>query len=202
MLTLYASPTSPFVRKVRIAASILGLENRLNVVACDTANPNATFTKANPLGKIPALVLENGEGLYDSRVIVEYLDDLTGGHRLIPTGQQRFTVLREQALADGIMDAAILVVYEKRFRAEENYDQDWVARQHEKIARGLAYAEENLCAKLPEQIHIGHISLACTLGFLDLRFDGKWRQTHSNLVAWLEQFSARVPSYNATSATA
>lgn len=198
MLTLYASPTSPFVRKVRIAASVLGLEDRLNVVACDTAIPDDTFKKANPLGKIPALVLENGEGLYDSRVIVEYLDDLAGGNHLIPTGKPRFAVLREQALADGIMDAAILIVYEKRFRAEENYDKGWVARQQEKIERALAYADENLCGSLPEQIHIGHISLACTLGFLDLRFGGEWRHTYPNLVAWLDQFDARVPAYRAT----
>jgi glutathione S-transferase len=201
MLTLYASPASPFVRKVRIAASLLGLDKRLNVIACDTVNPDDAFKKANPLGKIPTLILEDGEALYDSRVIVEYLDELAEENRLTPTGKERFTVLRKQALTDGIMDAAILIVYERRFRAEENYDKGWVARQHEKIERSLAYAEANLCEELPEQINIGHVSLACALGFLDLRFDGKWRQTYPKLVAWLDQFSARVPSYKATAAT-
>lgn len=200
MLTLYASPTSPFVRKVRIAAAVLGLDNRIDVVSTDTGNPDDDFKRANPLGKIPTLKLENGETLFDSRVIVEYLNHIANGNTIIPEGGERFTALREQALGDGLMDAAVLVVYEKRFRAAENYDTGWVSRQHDKIGRALAYAEAEL-SQPSENIHIGHITLACALGFLDLRFDAAWRTDHPKLVAWLADFAARVPSYAATAAT-
>src|SRR6476661_3949457 len=119
MLILRSSPASPFGRKVKIAAAILGLADKVKVVEADTLDPNDTLRRQNPLGKIPTLVLENGETLYDSRVIVEYLDHLAGGHRLIPDGPARFEALRVQALADGIMDAALLQVYEGRWRSEE-----------------------------------------------------------------------------------
>src|ERR671921_770768 len=92
-LVLRSSPASPFGRKVKIAASLLGLKDRIEIVEADTMNPQDTLRQQNPLGKIPALVLENGEVLYDSRVIVEYLDHLAGGGRIIPNGMERFTVL-------------------------------------------------------------------------------------------------------------
>src|ERR687893_646949 len=107
MLVLRSSPPSPFGRKVKIAAALLGLSDRVTVERADTTDPNDSLRGQNPLGKIPTLVLENGETLYDSRVIVEYLDHLAGGGRLIPTDSTRFDALRQQALADGLMDAAI-----------------------------------------------------------------------------------------------
>jgi glutathione S-transferase len=112
MLVLRSSPASPFGRKVKLSASILGLSDRIQIVDADTLNPEDSIRQQNPLGKIPALLLENGDVLYDSRVIVDYLDHLAGGAGIIPNGPERFTALRDQALADGIMDAALLQVYE------------------------------------------------------------------------------------------
>src|SRR5215216_45359 len=102
MLTLRSSPASPFGRKVKISADLLGLADRIQVTEADTLDPNDVLRQQNPLGKIPVLLLEDGTALYDSRVIVEYLDELAGGGRIIPPGTARFMALREQALADGI----------------------------------------------------------------------------------------------------
>src|SRR5262245_66315707 len=120
MLTLRSSPASPFVRKVAIAASVLGLDREIAVELADTVDPKDTVRQQNPLGKIPALVLEDGTVLFDSRVILEYLDHRVGGGRIIPTDvDARLAALRLQALADGIMDASVLLVYEGRWRAQE-----------------------------------------------------------------------------------
>jgi len=200
MLVLRSSPASPFGRKVKISAYLLGLMDRIQVVDADTLNPEDSLRQQNPLGKIPALVLENGEALYDSRVIVEYLDYLAGGGRILPTGWDRFVALREQALADGIMDAALLQVYEGRFRAEDKHEPKWVEHQQGKVARGLDFAEAQLSTPA-SSLHIGHIALACALGYLDLRFGGRWRESHPKLVAWLADFEARVPAFAKTKVT-
>ena len=197
MLVLRSSPPSPFDRKVKIAAALLGLSDRITVETADTRNPNDTLRAQNPLGKIPALVLENGEVLYDSRVIVEYLDALAGGGRLIPAGWSRFEALRQQALADGLLDAALLQVYEGRWRTEERREPKWLDHQREKVERALQAAEATLSMP-PRAFHIGHVALACALGYLDMRFEGRWRQGHPKLVAWLDDFSGRVPAFEAT----
>ncbi|HEX2553650.1 MAG TPA: glutathione S-transferase family protein [Microvirga sp.] len=197
MLTLRSSPASPFGRKVKISAALLGLKDRITITDADTLDPSDSIRTQNPLGKIPTLVLENGETLYDSRVIVEYLDHLAGGGGVIPAGEARFKALREQALADGIMDAALLQVYEGRFRPAERHEPKWVEHQAGKVKRGLDYAEAHLSA--PGQApHIGQIALACTLGYLDLRFAGAWRKDYPKLVAWLDAFAAAVPAFEAT----
>ncbi|MCG7391873.1 glutathione S-transferase family protein [Microvirga sp. ACRRW] len=201
MLVLRSSPASPFGRKVKIAASLLGLSERIQIVDAETLNPEDSLRQQNPLGKIPALILENGEVLYDSRVIVEYLDFLAGGNRIYPAGEARFTALRDLALADGIADAALLQVYEGRFRAQEKHEPKWVDHQAGKVERGLAFAEAHLSTPAIA-LHIGHIALACALGYLDLRFAGRWRETHPKLVAWLADFEARVPAYGKTRVTA
>lgn len=201
MLTLRSSPASPFGRKVKISAALLGLTDRIQVVDADTMNPEDTLRQQNPLGKIPALILENGEALYDSRVIVEYLDHLAGGGRILPTGWDRFVALREQALADGIMDAALLQVYEGRWRAEDRRESKWTEHQADKVRRGLDYAEAHLSTP-NANLHIGHIALACALGYLDLRFAGRWREAYPKLVAWLNDFEARVPAFAKTKVTA
>lgn len=197
MLVLRSSPASPFGRKIKIAASLLGLSDRIQIVEADTMNPEDNLRQQNPLGKIPALVLENGEALYDSRVILEYLDVLAGGERIIPAGEARFIALREQALADGIMDAALLQIYEGRFRSEDKREPKWVNHQAGKVERGLAYAEAHLSTPAAS-LHIGHIALACALGYLDLRFAGRWREGHPKLVTWLADFEARVPAFAKT----
>jgi glutathione S-transferase len=197
MMKLRSSPASPFVRKVRIAAALLGLADEIELEDADTINPPASLLAQNPLGKIPALVLEDGETLYDSRVIVEYLDFRAGGGKLIPPpGPERFKVLTRLALADGVTDAALLLVYEKRWREPAEYGERWKAHQAAKVARGLKVLEN---APPPEgALDIAAIALACTLGYLDLRFEGLWRAEYPRLVAWLEAFAAATPAFEAT----
>src|SRR5262249_49750710 len=142
MLTLRHSPLSPFVRKIRIAAAVLGLEREIAVEPADTMNPSDSVRQQNPLGKIPTLLLEDGTVLFDSRVILEYLDHRAGGGRIIPTdAAARFAALRLQALADGIMDASVLLVYEGRWRPAERHEPKWIELQSGKVARALAALE-------------------------------------------------------------
>ncbi|WP_336813736.1 glutathione S-transferase [Bosea sp. MMO-172] len=196
MLVLRSSPASPFGRKVKMAALEFGLMDKIEIVAADTTDPAEVLRQQNPLGKIPTLVLEDGTTLFDSRVILDYLDHLSGG-KLIPGGEARFVQLRLQALADGICDAALLKVYEGRFRPEEARNANWVAHQDGKVVRGLA-ALEAAPPTFPDRPRVGEIALACALGYLDLRFEGKWRADHPKLVAWLDDFAARVPAFETT----
>lgn len=198
MLTLRFSPSSPFVRKIRIAASVLGLEKDIKAEPAETTSPSDTVRQQNPLGKIPTLVLEDGSTLFDSRVILEYLDHRAGGGRIIPKdATARFAALRLQALADGILDASILQVYEGRFRPAERHEPKWVEHQAGKIARGLA-ALEAAPPGLGSPPDVGQITVACALGYRDFRFGEGWRKDHPRLVAWLDGFAAKVPAYAAT----
>jgi glutathione S-transferase len=198
MLTLRSSPSSPFVRKIRIAASMLGLDREIATERAETGDPGDTIRQQNPLGKIPALVLEDGTVLFDSRVILEYLDHRAGGGRIIPKdATARFAALRLQALADGMMDASILRVYEGRWRPPERHEPKWLDHQAGKVARSLAALEAKPPA-LGVPPDVGRIALACALGYLDFRFDGTWRKHHPRLVAWLDDFAARVPAFAAT----
>lgn len=193
---LYSSPASPFGRKVKIVAKILGLWDKITVIVTDTLDPNDPIRQQNPLGKIPALVLDDGTALYDSRVIVQYLQELAGGEKLIPAaGPSRFAVLRQEALADGIQDAALLQVYENRLREAEHRSPKWVEHQAGKVVRGLAHLEANLPS---ETIDLGAVAVSCALGYLDLRFEGKWRTAHPKLAAWLARFEGHVPAYDET----
>lgn len=197
-MLLRSSPPSPFGRKVKIAADLLGLKDRIEIQIADTNDPSDTLRRQNPLGKIPVLVLEDGTTLYDSRVILEYLDILAGGGRIIPAEPKaRIEALRLQALADGLMDAALLQVYEMRFRNEGERSQAWVANQAGKVERALAHLEE-APPSAEGTIGVGEIGVACALGYLDLRFEGRWRERHPRLVAFLDAFSARIPAYEAT----
>ncbi len=200
MMKLLSSPPSPFGRKVKIALALLGLKDKVEIVNTNTADPGDDLRVQNPLGKIPALVLESGEVLYDSAVILEYLDFLDGGSTLFPKGEPRFAVLRDQALADGMMDAAILKIYEKRFKEPQFRDPAWDAYQGGKMARGLAYFETNTppSPSSSRDINAAHITLACTLGYFDMRFGGEWRADHPKLVAWLTAVESVVPAFDAT----
>jgi glutathione S-transferase len=201
-MILRSSPTSPFVRKVRIAIALLGLDGKIEVRETDLNDPGDSIRKQNPLGKIPALVLNDGDILYDSRVILEYLDQLAGGGRIIPReGKARFDVLRLQALCDGVLDAVVLIVYESRYRPAEMRVESWVERQHGKIGRALAALEASPLA-LDAVPNVGQIALACVLGYLDLRFAGDWRKSHPKLVAWHDRFAAQVPAFAATKVAA
>lgn len=198
-MRLLSSPPSPFGRKVKITASLKGLRDRIEVVATDTTQPvNDLLHGANPLGKIPALILDDGRTVYDSHVICEYLDLVGSGPALFPKDTDaRIAALTLAALADGVTDAGILIVYEKRFRPEDKYAEGWVTRQQGKIDRSLDWLEKN-----PPQWrgtpHYGDISLACAFGHLDFRHGGRWRQGRPALAAWLDRFAAAVPSFGET----
>jgi glutathione S-transferase len=198
MMILRSSPASPFARKVRIAANVLGLADKIDVRPVNLDDASDSIRAQNPIGKIPVLVLEDGTAYYDSRVILEYLDHLAGGGRIIPREPKaRFEAVRLQALCDGILDACILLVYENRYRPEDKRVQAWADRQNDKVARGLAALEASPppLGAIPD---VGQIALACVLGYRDLRFDPSWRKDHPRLHAWHDAFAAQVPAFAAT----
>jgi glutathione S-transferase len=198
MLTLRTHPISPFVRKVRIGAALCGIADRLRLEPTDTNDPKDSVRTQNPLGKIPVLILEDGSALYDSPVILEYFDELAGGGRIIPrAGAARFEALRLQALGDGLMDAAVLQIYEARFRPPEKHEPRWLELQAGKVTRALA-ALEAAPPPFAAMLHVGHIATACALGYLDFRFAGRWRDAHPTLVDWLDQFAWKVPAFAET----
>ena len=195
-MQLRSSPSSPFGRKVKMATYILGFDDQVTPVLTDTLDPNDSICEVNPLGKIPALE-DDGATYYDSRVIMEYLDAKAGGGKIIPaSGSARYEVLTRAALMDGILDAAILVIYERRMRPEDKYVESVVERQRGKIIRGL----EAITAKKPSYSNgampdIGEIGLACVLDYLDFRKQVNWRDHAPNLASWLADFAAAVPGY-------
>lgn len=206
MMILRNSPASPFGRKVRIAVDLLGLSGNVEMKDVDLNDPADSLRVQNPLGKIPALILADGTAYYDSRVIVEYLDHLSGGGHVIPRDTKaRFEALRLQALCDGLLDACLLLVYEGRYRPAEMHVQSWLDRQGDKVKRGLAVLEAAPPALQPSidlLPNVGQITLSCLLGYRDLRFGGTWRQDYPKLVAWLDDFAAQVPAFNATKVAA
>jgi glutathione S-transferase len=199
MPTLRTGGNSPFGRKARIAVKVLGLEGKVALAAASTVDPADPIRQQNPLGKVPVLLLDDGGALYDSPVILEYLDYLAGGGRIIPPEPQaRFAALRLEALADGIMDASILINYEARYRPPEKHEAKWLELQGGKVARALAVLEAAPSVAIGTPPDVGAITLACALGYRDFRFPGSWRGTHPRLAAWLDDFAARVPAYAAT----
>lgn len=202
MMILRTSPPSPFGRKIILAASLLGLSGEIKIEKADPSDANDTLRRQNPVGKIPILILDDGSTLFDSRVILEYLDHRAGGGTIIPREPAaRFAALRLQALADGVTDASLLVLYEGRFRPAERHEAKWLDYQNDKIGRGFAVLEA-----APPPIdpipHVGQLALACLLGHRDLRFKGAWRDGHPKLVAWLDRFAARVPAFEQTKVAA
>jgi glutathione S-transferase len=198
MPTIRAGFGSPYGRKARIAVSILGLDDKITIEPASTQDPADPISRQNPLGKVPVLVLDDGSTLFDSPVILEYLDMLAGGGKILPKEMKpRFEALRLEALADGILDASILLVYEGRYRPAEKLVQKWVDMQSTKVARALA-ALEAAPPGLDPTPNVGQITLACALGYRDFRFPGTWRKDHPRLVAWLDAFAKRVPSFEAT----
>ncbi|MDE2262775.1 MAG: glutathione S-transferase [Gammaproteobacteria bacterium] len=197
-MKLYFNPASPYVRKVRVTAHELGLSDKIELISVSLTpvSPHAGVRSSNPVGKIPALITEEGTALYDSPVICEYLEALAGGNRIFPAaGPVRWTALRRQALADGIMDAAVLTRYEQAVRPKELRWQEWADGQLLKIRTALDALERE---ELQDVFDIGTISVACALGYLDLRFaDEGWRKSRPRLAAWAAAIGKR-PSLAAT----
>lgn len=198
MLTLRSSPTSPFGRKVKVAALITGHKDKITVVTSDPMNPDDPLRRDNPLGKIPCLVLEDGNTIYDSRVIIEYLDQDAGGDCVIPKDwSARLGALKMQALADGIMDAAILKLYEGRFRKAELHDTGWLTYQGGKVERGLTALEANP-PKASARPDVGTITVACLLEWLEFRFSILSSGQYPHLAAFLEAMNTTMPGFSDT----
>lgn len=196
---LRSTETSPFGRKVRMAIDVLGLSERVALQPADPLDENDTLRQQNPLGKMPCLVLADGSTIYDSGVIIEFLQELAGSDRLLPArGLPRFKALTLARLADGIMDASILVIYDSRFRPGAPPSERWLAHQRGKINRGLAAFQA--ARPDPDKTDIVSIGLSCALGYLDWRKQVDWRAAYPGLVAWLERFSAHEPAFERTRA--
>ena len=196
---LRSTETSPFGRKVRTAIDVLGLSERVALQPADPLDENDTLRQQNPLGKMPCLVLADGSTIYDSGVIIEFLQELAGSDRLLPArGLPRFKALTLARLADGIMDASILVIYDSRFRPGAPPSERWLAHQRGKINRGLAAF--HAAPPDPGKTDVVSIGLSCALGYLDWRKQVDWRATYPGLVAWLERFSAHEPAFERTRA--
>jgi glutathione S-transferase len=198
-MRLYHSPTSPFVRKVMVLLIESGLRDRVEVISASGTPVDAgTMPLAqNPLGKIPALARDDGPAIYDSRVICRYLDDLAGG-RFYPKGAALWETLTLEATADGILEAALLMVYEWRLRPEDKRLPDWVEGQWAKIDRTLDAVEARWLGHLNGPLGMGQIAMGCAIGYLDFRHsDRGWRAARPGLAAWEAGFAAR-PSMLAT----
>lgn len=189
--------TSPFGRKARMAAEVLGLGARVTVTHADVADEKDTLREQNPLGKIPCLVCSDGTAVYDSGVIVEFLQQVAGTDRLMPAeGLERIRTMTMARLADGIIDAGALIIYEGRYHEPEHQSERWLALQRGKIVRALAQFERS--PPDPATSDAASIGLACALAFLDKRKAVDWRPNHPRLVAWLEAFAAREPAFEHT----
>ncbi len=199
MMKLLSSPASPYGRKVSIVAGMKGVTDRIEKRRIDTIPMiNEELRRENPLSKIPVLILEDGTHVYDSPVICEYLDSLTQDPRLFPAaGPERFRTLTLAAMADGILDAALLLVYEKRYRPEDKWVDTWMQRQQLKVDTTLDWFEQSLSELAPKPDY-AHVTLACALGYLDFRHGGTWRAGHPKLVAWLDAFDKAVPAFAET----
>jgi glutathione S-transferase len=199
-MKLRTNRASPFARKARILARETGLAGRVEEIETTVSPvaPNETLARENPLVKIPALVTDSGEMLYDSDVICEYLDTLHAGRKLFPaSGPQRFTALRRQALTDGILEAAVLCRYEVVVRPEALRWKDWVEGQKRKILGSLDVLEGEVTT-WGDDFDIGQIGAACVCGYLDFRFaDWNWRAGRPKLAAWFER-AAQRPSVKET----
>jgi glutathione S-transferase len=196
-MLLRSSPLSPFARKVRMAILHLDLADKVEIVAADTNNPDDALRRDNPLGKIPILVTEDGRAVYDSPVILEYLDHRAGGGIIIPDGwPARLDGLVMQAMCDGIMEACLLIVYEGRHRPPAIQHQPWLDYQRAKVVRGLMALAK--APPDPARFEIGTIAAACALGYLDLRKQVAWRSEIPALVPWLDAFRASHPEFDAT----
>ncbi|OWT67921.1 MULTISPECIES: glutathione S-transferase [unclassified Achromobacter] len=192
-MKLIGSHTSPYVRKVRVVMAEKKLDYRMDVE--NVWSPDTKIQQFNPLGKVPCLVMEDGGALFDSRVIVEYLDTLSPVARLIPqSGRDRAAVKCWEAIADGVLDACVAIVKEKQ-RPEAQQSPDWISRQYSKIHASLDAMDKSL----GEHAHcmginysLADVAVGCALGYLELRFPTlDWREGHANLTRLYEKLMTR-----------
>jgi glutathione S-transferase len=194
-MILLSTPSSPFGRKVKMAARIHGLFDRIRIEKADPWAEGDVLHGANPLGKMPALITPDGAAIYDSSVILEYFDTLLDRPHLFPV-ERNIETRVFHALANGMIEAGILIAYERLRRPAEFCYQPWIDHQRRKLARGLASLTER--APDPKTADAAAITLACALGYFDWRKQIDWRQEFPALVAWLDAFRAAFPAFDET----
>jgi glutathione S-transferase len=189
-MKLRYSPTSPYARKVMVVAKETGLDGTIQIVETKLG-PDSDITQQNPLGKVPTMVLDDGSAIFDSPVICEYVDSQSKGARMFPpAGPARWKALMMQALADGLMDAS-LARRGEMMRPADKQSADALNKQASVMARVLDTLEKRV-AELDGPVTIGHVTVGCALGYLDLRFaDDQWRKGRPKLAAWYEAFAKR-----------
>ena len=193
MKLLFATP-SPYSSKVRMAARHLGLD--IEGVPTKTGEDASDLHAANPLGKIPTLILDDGTAVFDSRAIMQELNRIER-NALYPTGRaKRRTVERLEALADGMCDAMLAIVYDKRFRPEEKQHRDWQEMQWAKVVRALDHLEENP-VRVASRLHAGHFALAAALGYADLRHgERNWSKGRPKSRRFMRRFADVFPHWD------
>lgn len=192
MKILFA-PASPYSAKTRMAARYCGME--FESVLTDTNADPPELTDNNPLGKIPTLIDDDGTVVYDSRAIMQYLDRKSG-KKLFPRNVAKRTEAEVfEALCDGITDCLLAMIYEIRFRPEDKIHQPWQDRQWSKVERALDQLNDNL-PRTTKKLHGGHFALAALLGYLALRFEGRWERGRPKLKNWPVKFEKFFPEFD------
>jgi glutathione S-transferase len=191
MPKLFYAPASPYSCKVRMAAAYADIA--LELIKTDTNADPAELLQVNPLGKIPTLATDDGGSVHDSRAITQYFNRLSKNALYPRNPEKRLDAEKLEALADGICDSLLAHVYERRFRPEEKVHQPWLDRLWSKVARSLDELEA-APPKLTGKLHAGQMALRCALGYMDLRFAGKWQSGHPKLKRWAKKFDQKYPN--------
>lgn len=192
MKILY-SPASPYSTKVRMAAHYAGFI--AESVLTDTNSNPPDLIASNPLGKIPTLVLDDERAIFDSSVIMHFIDRETKGKLYPRNPEKRVQAEVLEALCDGICDSLLAIVYEKRFHPPEKVHEPWIDRQWQKVERALDYLNDDL-PKTGAKLHAGHFALAATLRYIELRFAGEWQKGRPKLKNWPDKFEKQFADYN------
>lgn len=194
MKTLLYATASPYSCKVRMAALYSGF--KLELVPVQTADRPSALVEANPLAKIPVLLLKSGEAVYDSRAIMRYIDRATGG-LLYPREPDRLTSCEvRESLAEGICDAMLLHVYERRYRPDEKVHQPWLDKQWLKVTEAFERLKVDL-ESLPDRIDASHLGVRAAIGYFDLRFGQRWSEIPHAIRDWAIAFDEKSPDLRA-----
>ena len=187
-MKLVYSPPSPFVRKVTTLIHHADLNDCIELINVKTTALSVAeeARAANPLGKIPVMILEDGKAIFDSRVITQYLDDFAGSN-LYPQ-DKIYDILTLEALADGIMESAVSITYESKLRPQDEQSPSWMEAQWSKVLHAIKALDDGQFQAMDSEMNMGQIAIACALGYLDFRHDARqWRSGHSNLASWNEK---------------
>ena len=196
MYKLTYSPTSPYVRKVRLAGYLCGLNDQIELLNPDH-EIHIKMKSNNPLGKIPVLMTPNNQYVFDSRVIIELLNDVSG--KLYPTDDNKKIVLTNAALAEGLIDASLLYVYSIRYAGNQKPSEVWQNFQLTKIENTLDYLDKNVFNKFdPSNLFISHLGLIVALDYLNFRKIYDWKINSKNLDVWHKKVKGLLPGYKET----